>query len=341
MIDVGALRVAAIQARKINIVPSTKASVVAMNMRKLKSKMGRPPTSLFVPQPGTNASRGWTPGPFSKPSKNQRIIRTIGLPLFFNAPRCSHAICPNKPNTCSSLESSHPSRPANAPSQSHLQCTKAPGAPASNFDVPTAIASVPSMIHGSTNSTWRHDLGFGATAIIAVVTASVVGQLATYPNLAPWYAGLVKPSFNPPNWVFAPVWTTLYVLMAFAVWRILRLGRFCRASIARACFSFSSRSMPRGRGCSSAPTIPAGRDQYYSAIADHSRAVVAFHRLDRWLHGVSCRSPLGLPLRAFSISRLAVERGSPGPRPGEPFTFRIVPMKRRQPIIKSQRTSSS
>ena len=59
-------------------------------------------------------------------------------------------------------------------------------------------------------------------AVGAVATASIVGQVATYPNLSPWYAGLTKPSLNPPNWVFAPVWITLYALMAFALWRILR-----------------------------------------------------------------------------------------------------------------------
>ena len=70
-----------------------------------------------------------------------------------------------------------------------------------------------------------HEARLVASAVIPVVAASIVGQIATYPNLTPWYAGLVKPSFNPPNWVFAPVWTTLYVLMAFAVWRVLRLRR--------------------------------------------------------------------------------------------------------------------
>lgn len=37
-----------------------------------------------------------------------------------------------------------------------------------------------------------------------------------------WYAALAKPSFNPPNWIFAPVWTILYVLVAVAGWRTFR-----------------------------------------------------------------------------------------------------------------------
>jgi tryptophan-rich sensory protein len=37
-----------------------------------------------------------------------------------------------------------------------------------------------------------------------------------------WYAGLAKPSFNPPNWVFAPVWTVIYVLVAMAGWRTFK-----------------------------------------------------------------------------------------------------------------------
>jgi tryptophan-rich sensory protein len=46
------------------------------------------------------------------------------------------------------------------------------------------------------------------------------GSLLTAPKIPTWYAGLTKPSFNPPNWIFAPVWTFLYVTMAVAVWRV-------------------------------------------------------------------------------------------------------------------------
>jgi tryptophan-rich sensory protein len=73
-----------------------------------------------------------------------------------------------------------------------------------------------------TTLTLRRDAKFAALAIGVVAATSILGQIATYPNLSPWYAGLAKPAINPPDWVFAPVWTTLYALMAFALWRGLR-----------------------------------------------------------------------------------------------------------------------
>ena len=53
--------------------------------------------------------------------------------------------------------------------------------------------------------------------------AGIVGSLFTTPAISSWYASLRKPAFAPPNWVFAPVWTILYLLMGislFIVWNI-------------------------------------------------------------------------------------------------------------------------
>lgn len=47
-----------------------------------------------------------------------------------------------------------------------------------------------------------------------------LGGLVTAPAIETWYAALAKPAFNPPNWLFGPVWTLLYVMMGFAAWRI-------------------------------------------------------------------------------------------------------------------------
>jgi translocator protein len=58
-------------------------------------------------------------------------------------------------------------------------------------------------------------------AVAPVIAASFIGSSVTTPNLAPWYAGLTKPWFNPPDALFGPVWTALYALMAYAAYRIM------------------------------------------------------------------------------------------------------------------------
>ena len=56
--------------------------------------------------------------------------------------------------------------------------------------------------------------------LLIVCAVAAAGATVTFPKLATWYAALNKPAFNPPEWVFAPVWAALYGLMAVAAWRV-------------------------------------------------------------------------------------------------------------------------
>jgi translocator protein len=62
----------------------------------------------------------------------------------------------------------------------------------------------------------------GTAAAAPVLAAALLGSFATTPNI-PWYETLARPPLTPPNWVFGPVWTSLYILMAYAFYRVLRL----------------------------------------------------------------------------------------------------------------------
>ena len=58
--------------------------------------------------------------------------------------------------------------------------------------------------------------------LILLITflASAIGGFTTTSFKEPWYSQIILPSFNPPSWVFAPVWTTLYIMMSIAIWKI-------------------------------------------------------------------------------------------------------------------------
>ena len=65
----------------------------------------------------------------------------------------------------------------------------------------------------------RSLIGLGGFSA-ATFGVAAVGSAFTYPNVATWYAGLEKPAWTPPGWLFGPVWSALYAMMTAAAWLV-------------------------------------------------------------------------------------------------------------------------
>lgn len=69
--------------------------------------------------------------------------------------------------------------------------------------------------------------------LLLCFAAAAIGSVVTLPAIGGWYRDLAKPDFNPPDWLFGPVWTLLYAMMAVALWRVIGLasGQRRRAAV--------------------------------------------------------------------------------------------------------------
>ena len=77
------------------------------------------------------------------------------------------------------------------------------------------------MSHGKGRTRAADLLGLGAFVVLCLAI-SAIGAWITAQGVGTWYQTLHKPVFNPPDWVFAPVWTLLYLMIALAGWRVWR-----------------------------------------------------------------------------------------------------------------------
>jgi benzodiazapine receptor len=69
---------------------------------------------------------------------------------------------------------------------------------------------------------YRKDILRLGVSIAIPLVAGVIGSIFTSESVSTWYQTIEKPSFSPPDWLFGPVWTTLYVMMGislFLIWR--------------------------------------------------------------------------------------------------------------------------
>ena len=70
--------------------------------------------------------------------------------------------------------------------------------------------------------------------LVLIVTVQALGSAATFSSVQSWYPSINKVAWNPPAWVFAPVWTALYIMIAISGWRVwvkLKSNQFQNSAI--------------------------------------------------------------------------------------------------------------
>ncbi len=79
-------------------------------------------------------------------------------------------------------------------------------------------------------------IGF-AVFLVICLGAGGLGAIATTPEIDGWYKTVAKPTWNPPNYVFGPVWTTLFAMMAIGAWLVWRRAGFVAVRVPLLLFS--------------------------------------------------------------------------------------------------------
>ena len=141
-------------------------------------------------------------------------------------------------------------------------------------------------------------LCFTVSALSGVITASSVGT---------WYQQLSKPAFNPPDWVFAPVWSVLYALIAIAGWRIWRIHNLRGRSVALGIYLAQLAANVAWSGVFfGLQNITGGLAVLGVLLLLIAANVVAFWRIDRW--AASLLSPYLLWVGFATVLNAAIWR---------------------------------
>ncbi|MBS0364059.1 MAG: tryptophan-rich sensory protein [Proteobacteria bacterium] len=124
-------------------------------------------------------------------------------------------------------------------------------------------------------------------SLAAALAVAGLGGWATASSVSTWYVGLHKPAFTPPNWLFGPVWTALYLLMALAAWRVWRaagpverrapLGLYAAQLALNLAWSVLFFGLRR-------PDLALG--EIALLLAAILATIYAFARIDRWAAGL-------------------------------------------------------